>query len=71
VILQQVYFAGKTKTFVGLHVTFPMLHRNKRICVCSSSSVDVQFGYTYRNDRYVIAQFFNFVSKTFYVIRWN
>ena len=50
------------------------LHYNKSMLVCTWPSKDVQFGYTNRHDRYVVAQFLSFYiccRKTFYDIGRN
>lgn len=46
IILCQIYVAGKNEIHIGLQVERLMLHWNKRVFICSSSSSDIQFGWT-------------------------
>jgi hypothetical protein len=55
-----LYVAGNNTTYVGLHVKCPMQLWNSRMFVCLWSSVDVQFGWRGRSDRWVVAQCLSF-----------
>ena len=58
--LWQSYVTCNNKTYVGLNVKCLMLQCNKRMFVWSRRSLDVQFGWTNRNDRQLVVQFLGF-----------
>jgi hypothetical protein len=68
----QIYVAGNNKTYVCLHVKWPVLHYIKGISVCPWPSLDVLHNVAKQIvNRYAVSQHCKPFHKAFYEIRWN